>query len=196
MVLSMNRLKELTDDELITRYADGCNEAFDTLLERYDAMVHTYIRFTVSDWDLAEDIFQDTFIKVMTNIRRGKYKAQGKFKPWLMRIAHNLIMDVYRSREVQKTVGEPEHMDSMAGLLSTIPTDEMNQEERMQRHDLLTELYAKLDLLPMEQREVVHMRFWEDMSFREIAEATGVSINTALGRLRYALINLRRQPLQ
>lgn len=190
----MNRLNSLSDDQLAALYADGCNEAFDTLLMRYDAYIHTYIRFSTADEDLIEDIFQDAFIKVMTTLRRGAYKPEGKFKQWLTRITHNLVMDAFRR---QKTEAKQESFTS-TGQLDThtaclgIASDEPNAEEEIIHRDHLEELHDKLMLLPREQQEVVHLRYWEDLSFKEIAEQTGVSINTALGRMRYALINLRK----
>lgn len=192
----MKKLKEITDDQLVLRFANGCNEAFDELLERYDATVHTYIRFTVNDPDLAEDIFQDTFIKVITTIKKGRYSAQGKFKAWVMRIAHNMIMDHYRRMDTNKIADNATAVDGLDELIERVPSDDMNQQELIEKRDMYHELYAGLKSLPPEQREVVKMRYWDEMSFKEIADATGVSINTALGRMRYALINLRRLALQ
>ncbi|SUB78483.1 RNA polymerase sigma factor sigX [Porphyromonas macacae] len=196
MVKPMKRLKELADDQLVVLYADGCNEAFNILLERYDAAVHTYIRFNVSDPDLAEDIFQDTFIKVITTIKKGKYAAQGKFKAWVIRIAHNLIMDNYRKQSIQKIADDPLFLNGTDEWVEYMPSEDLNQEEVMLKKDKLAELYRNLKTLPVEQRQVVFLRYWQDMSFKQIAETTGVSINTALGRMRYALINLRRQAQQ
>lgn len=191
----MKRFENLSDDVLVALYADGCNEAFDELLGRYDAYIHTYIRFSTSDEDLIEDIFQDTFIKAMTTIRRGQYKSEGKFKQWLTRITHNLIMDFFRSQKTQAKapIGD---WDDANWLFTSLPSDEPNGEESIIAEDLIGELYEKLERLPQEQREVVRLRYWEEMSFKEIAAATGVSINTALGRMRYALLNLRKHVQQ
>ncbi|WP_329904907.1 RNA polymerase sigma factor [Porphyromonas pogonae] len=191
----MNRFNDLTDDQLVQSYAKGCNEAFDVLLNRYDATVHTYIRFSIQDTDAAEDIFQDTFIKVLTTIKRGRYNAEGKFKAWLLRIAHNLVMDYFRKTGSEARYEQP-HSEEYDSPFARIASDQPNREEEMTKEDLLNELYRNITKLPMEQREVVMLRYWEDMSFKEIADATGVSINTALGRMRYALINLRRFSLQ
>lgn len=187
----MKRFVTLSDDELVVLYKDGCNEAFDALLVRYDAYIHTYIRFSTSDEELIEDIFQDTFIKVLTTIRRGQYVCEGRFKQWLTRIAHNLIMDVFRRQKTQAKVSMWEG-DEPSRVCATISCDEPNIEEVMIATDFITELYEKLELLPAEQREVLRLRYWEELSFKEIAEETGVSINTALGRMRYALLNLRK----
>ncbi|KGN83494.1 MULTISPECIES: RNA polymerase sigma factor [unclassified Porphyromonas] len=190
----MNRLETLSDDQLALLYADGCNEAFDALLTRYDAYIHTYIRFSTADEDLIEDIFQDTFIKVMTTIRRGKYTPEGKFKQWLTRITHNLVMDTFRRQktEAKQTIYPQEESADSDMVFLTIASDSPNGEEQIIQRDTLDELHDKLALLPLEQQEVVRLRYWEEMSFKDIADRTGVSINTALGRMRYALINLRK----
>lgn len=187
----MSNFHKLTDDELVGLYTEGCDEAFDVILFRYDAVVHTYIRFSVSDADVAEDIFQDTFIKVIHTLRRGQYVAAGKFKAWLLRLAHNLVMDHYR-----RIKGEGARLQSFddedAAPVERVPDTRLTAEEELIEQATIDELEQYLGLLPEVQQEVVRMRYWEDMSFREIAEATGVSINTALGRMRYALINLRK----
>lgn len=187
----MGNFHKLTDDELVGLYTEGCDEAFDVILSRYDAVVHTYIRFSVSDADVAEDIFQDTFIKVIHTLRRGQYVPAGKFKAWLLRLAHNLVMDHYR-----RIKGEGARLQSFddedAAPVERVPDTRLTAEEELIEQATIDELEQYLGLLPEVQQEVVRMRYWEDMSFREIAEATGVSINTALGRMRYALINLRK----
>ncbi|WP_373697902.1 T9SS-regulating ECF sigma factor SigP [Porphyromonas loveana] len=187
----MSNFHKLTDDELVGLYTEGCDEAFDVILSRYDAVVHTYIRFSVSDADVAEDIFQDTFIKVIHTLRRGQYVPAGKFKAWLLRLAHNLVMDHYR-----RIKGEGARLQSFddedAAPVERVPDTRLTAEEELIEQATIDELEQYLGLLPEVQQEVVRMRYWEDMSFREIAEATGVSINTALGRMRYALINLRK----
>lgn len=182
--------RKLTDDQLVRMYTEGSGEAFDVLLERYDAVVHGYIRFSISDRDVAEDIFQDTFVKVIMTLKRGAYTAEGKFKAWVLRIAHNLVMDHYRGSKIEKKWDniDPEEQRVVDKLASNEP----NVEEEWSRNEDFAELYGLMTHLPMEQREVLMLRFWEDMSFKEIAECTGVSINTALGRARYALINMRR----
>ena len=189
----MIRYESMSDDQLVHRYAGGTNEAFDTLLLRYDAYVHTTIRYWVNDEDLVEDIFQDTFIKVMQTIRQGRYTAEGKFRSWLGRIVHNLVMDHFRR---QRTHGQELSIEGASSeeLLQTIqlPSPEAIAEERLIHSEYVGELSYGMSQLSAEQREVVRLRYWEEKSFKEIAEATGVSINTALGRMRYALQHLRR----
>ncbi len=188
----MKKFKMYSDEQLIAKYAQGCNEAFDALLMRYDAYIHSYIRYSVQDEDLVEDIFQDAFIKVMTTIKAGRYTESSRFKQWLTRITYNLIMDSFR-RQKSEAKFEPFGDEDEADLVFRgISSEDMNGEELIIHNDGISELYAKLALLPDDQREVVHLRVWEDKSFKEIAEQTGVSINTALGRMRYALINLRK----
>ena len=189
----MIRYESMSDDQLVHLYASGTNEAFDTLLLRYDAYVHTTIRYWVNDEDLVEDIFQDTFIKVMLTIRQGRYTAEGKFRSWLGRIVHNLVMDHFRR---QRTHGQERSIEGASSeeLLQTIqlPSPEAIAEERLIHSEYVGELSYGMSQLSAEQREVVRLRYWEEKSFKEIAEATGVSINTALGRMRYALQHLRR----
>lgn len=187
----------MSDDQLVELYSLGTNEAFDTLLLRYDAYVHTTIRYWVTDEDLVEDVFQDTFIKVMMTIRQGRYTAEGKFRSWIGRIAHNLIMDHFRR---QRARGQEQTIEGASGeeLLQTIqiPSLDPTAEERMIMGEYVDELGVGISLLSEEQQQVVRLRYWEEKSFKEIAEETGVSINTALGRMRYALQHLRRHVRQ
>ena len=180
-----------TDDELVNLYSKGCNEAFNTLLKRYDHSIHAYIRLNINDEDIAEDIFQEAFIKVINTIRSGKYRAESKFKNWLMRIVHNLVMDHYRAQAKSNIDTNISDNLEEGNKLSNIASYELNSEELMIEFDTINNLYQKMDLLPKEQKEVIYLKFWEGLSFKEIAEHTGVSINTALGRMRYALKNLR-----
>ncbi|MFC4665951.1 RNA polymerase sigma factor [Falsiporphyromonas endometrii] len=188
----MTDYRELTDDQLIDRYTKGCGVAFDVLLDRYDSIVHTYIRFSIKDYSIADDIFQDTFVKVILTLKNGKYNAQGKFKSWVLRIAHNLVMDYYRREKSEQRYESPFEDEYREELIDRIKSDELNSEETIARKEQIHELYEIIIGLPKEQREVVIMRYWKDLSFKEIAKKTGVSINTALGRMRYALINLRK----
>ena len=189
----MRRYASQGDDQLVQLYATGCNEAFNELLHRYDSYVHTYIRYSVQDEDLAEDIFQDTFIKVMMTIRQGRYTAEGKFRSWIGRIAHNLIMDHFRR---QRTRGQEQTIEgtSTEDLLQTIqiPSPEAIAEERLIHGEYVDELGYGLSPLSAVQPKEVLPRYWEHKRLKEIAEETGVSINTALGRMRYALQHLRR----
>lgn len=189
----MRRLETMADDQLVALYAQGCNEAFDTLLMRYDAFVHTYIRFSCSDEEVVEDLFQDVFIKVMTTIRQGRYSAEGKFKQWLSRITHNRIMDHYRRLRSEARFDPIEDESGRDFIATSIADEGLNAEQELIAGDMVGELYRGLEALSAEQREVVVLRYWQEMSFKEISEHTGVSINTALGRMRYALINLRKQ---
>lgn len=186
----MIKLNEMTDEELALSYASGNNKAFDLLLSRNQSKLFSYILFVVHEQDLANDIFQETFVKVITKLQEGKYICSGKFSAWIMRIAHNAIMDWYRDSRAQNIVDATEDND-----LSNINTDDTydyNIEDRYVNEQILRDVKKMMNLLPPTQREIVFMRFYQDMSFKEIAEATGVSINTSLGRMRYAILNLRR----
>ena len=183
----------MSDDQLVALYASGHNDAFDALLLRYDAYVHTAIRYWISDEELVEDLFQDVFIKVMMTIRQGRYTAEGKFRSWLGRITHNFIMDHFRRLRAR---GQEQAIEGASGedlLLSIqLPSEDLTAEEAMIHGERLGELGEGLDSLSPVQREVIRLHYWEDKTFREIAEMTGVSINTALGRMRYALQHLRK----
>ena len=152
----MKTLKSMTDEELVVLYAQGDNTAFDVLLNRHKSSIHSYIYFIVRNKELTEDIFQETFVKVIMTIKQGRYTENGKFKAWITRIAHNLIIDNFV------------------------------------RHQVLSDVKKLVKHLPDSQREVLEMRYYQDLSFKEIADITGVSINTALGRMRYAILNMRR----
>jgi RNA polymerase sigma-70 factor (ECF subfamily) len=182
-------LTKLTDMELVTAYANGDNAAFDTLLNRHQQTVFTYIQRTVKDSDLANDIFQETFVKAITTIRQGRYEDTGKFGAWLNRVAHNLIIDHYRRSKSENTVSND---STEQDLLNDRDLCEGNIEDAMVMQQLNTDLHRLVKNLPESQRQVLMMRIYRDMSFKEIAEKTGVSINTALGRMRYALLNMRR----
>ena len=179
----------MTDEELAIMYISGDNSAFDLLLNRNQEKLFTYILFVVRDREMANDIFQDTFFKVIFRLQQGKYVANGKFSAWLMRIAHNVIMDWYRQQRTQNIVDAPKDNDlsNIGGGLM-----EGSREGEMVNSQVMEDVRRMMSHLPAPQREVVFMRFYQQMSFKEIAEATGVSINTALGRMRYAILNLRR----
>jgi RNA polymerase sigma-70 factor (ECF subfamily) len=182
-------LTKLTDMELVTAYANGDNAAFDTLLNRHQQSVFTYIQRTVKDSDLANDIFQETFVKAITTIRQGRYEDTGKFGAWLNRVAHNLIIDHFRRSKSENTVSND---SSEQDLFNDRDLCEGNIEDAMVMQQLNRDLHRLVKTLPASQRQVLMMRIYRDMSFKEIAEKTGVSINTALGRMRYALLNMRR----
>ena len=186
----MNNLRTQTDEDLLRLYIDGNNSAFDVLLKRYESKVFTYLLYSVRTQELAEDLFQDVFIKIITTLRQKKYTEYGKFSSWVMRIAHNLVIDYFRQSKNDNTVSNDEiefdlFANSSLGLEDSIETQMIDKQT-------LDEVKGLIGLLPQGQRDVVLMRFYQDLSFKEIADITGVSINTALGRMRYAIINLRK----
>ncbi|WP_294918949.1 sigma-70 family RNA polymerase sigma factor [uncultured Prevotella sp.] len=186
----MKNLQDMTDEELALSYADGNNRAFDLLLLRNQSKLFSYILFVVHDRDTAEDIFQETFVKVITRLQEGRYMVSGKFGAWIMRIAHNAIMDWFRDQAALRTVDTSADND-----LSKLPGADLyegNIENHYVNSQVMTDVRRLLDALPPMQREVVYMRFYQQLSFKEIADSTDVSINTALGRMRYALLNMRR----
>ena len=185
----MEQLNQLADDVLVTRYSEGDNKAFDELLARYQSKLFNYIYFIVRSQEMAEDIFQETFVKAITTIRQGRYTASGKFGAWLTRIAHNMIIDGFRQERNENTVSNDE---TGTDLLNDADLCDDNIEMQMINEQTLTDVRRLVDALPDNQREVIYMRFYQDLSFKEIADITGVSINTALGRMRYALLNMRR----
>lgn len=185
----MENLNLMTDEELAIMYVDGDNKAFDLLLSRNQEKLFTYILFVVRDREMANDMFQETFFKVVSRLQQGKYIANGKFSAWLMRIAHNVIMDWYRQQRAQNIVDAPKEND-LSNVGSTLL--ESSREGELVNNQVMEDVRRMMSHLPASQREVVFMRFFQQMSFKEIAEATGVSINTALGRMRYAILNLRR----
>lgn len=186
----MKRIKEQTDEELVRSYITGNNAAFDALLHRYESKVFTYIAYSVRNEELAQDLFQECFIKIITKLQNGQYTENGKFASWVMRIAHNLIIDYHRQNQTRTEISNDEVEVDLFNNAS-LAVDE-NREKEMIDQQLLADVKSLIKLLPESQREVVLMRYYDELSFKEIAEKTGVSINTALGRMRYALINLRR----
>lgn len=185
----MENLNLMTDEELAIMYVDGDNKAFDLLLSRNQEKLFTYILFVVRDREMANDMFQETFFKVVSRLQQGKYIANGKFSAWLIRIAHNVIMDWYRQQRAQNIVDATKEND-LSNVGSTLL--ESSREGELVNNQVMEDVRRMMSHLPASQRKVVFMRFYQQMSFKEIAEATGVSINTALGRMRYAILNLRR----
>ncbi|NHF59186.1 sigma-70 family RNA polymerase sigma factor [Flavobacteriaceae bacterium TP-CH-4] len=182
-------MEVLIDDSLlIKRYINGDEKALETLINRHNQRISGFIYSKVNDRDITEDIFQDTFIKVIRTLKRGTYSEEGKFLPWVMRIAHNLIIDHFR-----KTSRMPmfEGSDSF-NIFSFVSDDRLNIEKQLIKDQIDCDLNLLIEELPEDQKQVLLMRIYKDMSFKEISEITGVSINTALGRMRYALINLRK----
>lgn len=186
----MNRFECMTDGELALQYAGGDNRAFDELLARNQSRLFTYIMFVVRDQDLANDIFQDTFVKVITKLQEGNYTDSGKFSYWVTRIAHNVIMDWYRQQRNEHIV-EPTEDNDLSNLKGNSVMDTCREHEIV-NEQIMRDVKRMMECLPAPQREVVYMRFYQELSFKEIADITGVSINTALGRMRYAVLNLRR----
>ena len=185
----MNTLKSMTDEELVVCYAQGNNAAFDTLLGRYKSSVYSYIYYIVQDKELAEDIFQETFVKVIVTIKQGGYTENGKFKAWIMRIAHNLVIDSFRQERSENTISNDE---VEVDLFNNRDLCEETIEDSLVRRQVLSDVRKLVKHLPDNQREVLELGYYQDLSFKEIADLTGVSINTALGRMRYAILNMRR----
>ncbi len=186
----MNRLSQMTDEELAMEYVEGNNRAFDELLSRTQTGLFSYIIFIVHNQEVANDIFQETFLKAITNLQMRRYSPTGKFNAWLIRIAHNAIMDWYRRQKSKQIVDLGSDFDIAS--MSDRELMETSREDLLANAQVLSDVKAMIDFLPEPQREVVMMRYYRNMSFKEIAKVTGVSINTSLGRMRYALINLRR----
>ena len=186
----MKNLNALTDEELALAYIDGDNSAFDELLSRNQGKLFSYILFVVRDEDKANDLFQETFVKVITKLHEKRYVDSGKFSAWIMRIAHNVMMDWYREQRARNLI-ELSEENNLSNLSKNDILD-INVENRYVNDQIMTDVKKMMNMLPPTQREVVFMRFYQNLSFKEIAELTGVSINTSLGRMRYAILNLRR----
>ncbi len=179
---------KFNDRELINLYLKGNDKAFEVLLNRHRNKIYTSIYLFVKDSDLAEDIFQDVFIKIIDTLRKGKYNHEGKFLQWAMRISYNMCVDHFRREKRRTKVSPTESFD----IFDVLETKEENMETKMIKSQLHKKVRMLVDNLPPEQREVVILRHYADMSFKEISQLTKVSINTALGRMRYALINMRK----
>ena len=186
----MKNLNVLTDEELALAYIDGDNSAFDELWSRNQSKLFSYILFVVRDEDKANDLFQETFVKVITKLHEKRYVDSGKFSAWIMRIAHNVMMDWYREQRARNLI-ELSEENNLSNLSKNDILD-INVENRYVNDQIMTDVKKMMNMLPPTQREVVFMRFYQNLSFKEIAELTGVSINTSLGRMRYAILNLRR----
>lgn len=189
----MPKQQFIDDQELIVLYTGGDESALETLIHRHKKRLFTYIFMIVKDRTLAEDLFQDTFMKVVSTLRKGHYNEEGKFLPWVQRIAHNLIIDHFRKDKRMPTISGGTNDDGDEYIIfDIIKIREGNVEDKMIKQQVHKDLRKLVEMLPMEQKEVLMMRHYYDMSFKEISEQTNVSINTALGRMRYALINLRK----
>ena len=186
----MKEFEGMTNESLALLYIGGNNKAFDELLARTQSSLFTYIMFVVRNEDVANDLFQETFVKVITKLQEGRYTDSGQFTFWLTRIAHNVIMDLYRDQLGERTIDLANDND-----LSKLKCDQVmdiNRESEIVNEQVMNDVKRMMESLPAPQREVVYMRFYQQLSFKEIAQLTGVSINTSLGRMRYALMNLRR----
>jgi RNA polymerase sigma-70 factor, ECF subfamily len=178
----------LDDKALIDRYLNGSEAALETLINRYKSKIYTHVIILVKDRETAEDIFQDTFIKVINTLKTGRYNEEGKFLPWVIRIAHNLAIDHFRKVKKMPMSRSDEDYD----IFGTVSLSDNSIEYDIVQDQIYSDVRKLIDLLPEEQRQVVIMRHYQGMSFKEIAETTNVSINTALGRMRYAVLNIRK----
>lgn len=186
----METLKTMTDDQLVHEYYNGGNNsAFDILLKRHQQYIYNYIHFKIRDTQITEDIFQETFVKAIMSIQRGAYSPSGKFRGWLARIAHNLTIDHFRQVKSENTLSND---DASIDLLNDKSLCDGTIEDDLIAMQISSDVRLLIANLPDVQREVLIMRYYKDLSFKEIADLTGVSINTALGRMRYAIINIRR----
>lgn len=182
----MDNLSHRTDEQLVSLYVKGNNEAFDILLERYKVRLYTYISYSIHNADTADDIFQETFVKAIMTLKQGRYKESGKFYPWLTRIAHNLIIDQFRAEKNNGSLLNDEP------TLSLCKHEETGEDGDRIDEQVFEEICHLVDYLPESQKEIVQMRIYQNLSFKEIAQIKGLSINTALGRMRYAILNMRR----
>lgn len=178
----------IPDSILVSNYIQGCEASLEILIKKHKQRLYGFIFSKIHDKDITEDIFQDTFIKVIRTLKLGNYNEEGKFLPWVMRISHNLIIDYFRKSNRMRSFKNSDEFD----IFSVISDGSLNIEKQLIKDQILFDVRELVKELPEEQKEVLKMRIYKDMSFKEISENTGVSINTALGRMRYALINLRK----
>ena len=185
-------MKRMDDRELITLYIDGNEKAFEVLLMRHKDKIYRFIYLKVRDQVLAEDIFQEAFVKIINTLKIGSYNEEGKFLPWAMRIAHNLVIDHFRKSSKVRMISESSSTKDDFNIFSTLSLEDKNVQEQISYDELEKQMVDLIEYLPLSQREILKMRIFQDMSFKDIAELEDISINTALGRMRYALINLRK----
>jgi RNA polymerase sigma-70 factor (ECF subfamily) len=184
--------KSVDDSLLVSQYVAGNKKSLDQLLNKYSKQIYREIKFKVKLVELSEDIFQETCIKIIKSIQLGKYKEEGKFLPWALRIANNLIMDHFRKLKNIVMISDSSYKNEDFSIFSHLVNDEMNWVDARIQDEVYQQIIDLLPYLPEEQREVIHLRIFEDLSFKEIAEQKSININTALGRMRYALSNLRK----
>ena len=185
-------MNNIEDRDLINSYLCGDEKAFEALLMRHKEKIYRFIYMKIRDTALAQDVFQDTFIKVVNTLKAGNYNEEGKFLPWAMRIAHNLVIDYFRKHNKVRLISESSSMRDDFNVFHTLKLEDENVQEEMTRVELEGQMVELVEHLPDTQRDILKMRIFKEMSFKDIAEKEGVSINTALGRMRYALINLRK----
>ena len=180
-------ISNISDQELVKKYINGDNKSFEILLNRHKNRVFAFIMSKIKNKDLSEDIFQDTYVKVVNSLQKGKYNEEGKFLPWVMRIAHNLVIDHFRRQKKMQMV----RSNNDFNIFDVIKYNKINADEKLIKDQIFNDLNSLVDKLPKDQKDVLKMRYYEELSFKKIAEHFDISINTALGRMRYALINLR-----
>ena len=187
----MNML-QLEDERLVSLYISGNEQAFETLLLRHKDRVYNYIYMKIRDHAVSQDIFQDAFVKIVQTLKKGNYNEEGKFLSWAMRIAHNLIIDHFRKTNKVRLISESSSMSDEYNIFSTLEISDDNVEQKLTKSELENQIVELLAFLPKSQRVILEQRIFKEMSFKDIADDEGISINTALGRMRYALINLRK----
>lgn len=185
-------MKQLDDRDLITEYISGNEKAFEVLLTRHKDKIYRFIYMKLRNQELANDVFQETFVKIIKTLKVGSYNEEGKFLPWAMRIAHNLVIDHFRKASKVRMISESSSNYDDFNIFSTLSQTDKNMEQSMSHEELEKQMVELIDYLPETQRAILKMRIFQDMSFKDIAESEDISINTALGRMRYALINLRK----
>ena len=185
-------MKQLDDRDLITEYIGGNEKAFEVLLARHKDKIYRFIYKKLRNQELANDVFQETFVKIIKTLKVGSYNEEGKFLPWAMRIAHNLVIDHFRKTSKVRMISESSSNYDDFNIFSTLSQTDKNMEQSMSHDELEKQMVELIDYLPETQRAILKMRIFQDMSFKDIAESEDISINTALGRMRYALINLRK----
>ncbi|PWH81576.1 RNA polymerase sigma factor [Brumimicrobium oceani] len=185
-------LSQLEDKQLVSLYTDGQEKAFEVLLNRHKNKIYNYIFMKIRDEALSQDIFQETFIKIIKTLKKGAYNEEGKFLPWAMRIAHNLMIDHFRKTNKVRMISESSSRSSDYNIFDLLELKDNNIEDEIVHNELVSQMVELIDHLPDSQRDILNMRIFKEMSFKDIAKKENVSINTALGRMRYALINIRK----
>ena len=185
-------MKLMDDHQLVTAYLAGNHKAFETLLLRHKNKMYRFIYLKIKSQELAEDIFQETFVKIINTLQLGNYNEEGKFLPWAMRIAHNLVIDHFRKTSKVRMISESSSKNEDFSIFSVLSSGDDDTLKCMSKLELENQMVELIDYLPSSQKEIIRMRIFQDLSFKDIAEMEGISINTALGRMRYALMNLRK----